>query len=119
MKLNMEKRKTERTDVMFRCELRFDEEKVIKDGYYMEAVNELMDYVFCEKKGLKKVAEGIYEDPDATSSKITFDMGFTFWNNPVIVHYCNYLHVIGPEGDYGDCSHMLEKYKSLVPMYDC
>ena len=84
----------------------------------MEAVNELMDYIFCEKNGLKKVGDCIYEYPDADSSKITFEIGFIFWNNPVIVHYCNYLRVIDPEeGDYGDCSHLLEKYKKLVPMY--
>ncbi len=102
---------------MFRCELRFDEDKVIKDGYFVELMYQHMDYVFCEVKGLKKVAEGVYEDQDANSSKITYEMGTIFWTNPVIVHYCNYLHVIAPEGDYGDCSYMLKDFRKYIPMY--
>lgn len=102
---------------MFRCELRFDEDKVIKDGYTLELMYKHMDDVFCEEKNLKKVAEGIYEDPDADSSKITYEIGIIFWTNPVIVHYCNYLRVIAPEGDYGDCSHMLKDFRKYIPMY--
>ncbi len=102
---------------MFRCELRFDEEKVIKDGHSMGAVNYITDLIF-QEEGVPKVADGIYEDPDADTSLHTFNLTFSFLNCPVIIHYCNYLRIIDPkDGDCGDCSYMLEKYKDKIPMY--
>ena len=102
---------------MFRCELRFDEEKVIKDGHSMGSVNYITDLIF-QEEGIPKIAEGIYEDSNADTSVHTFNLAFSFFNCPVIVHYCNYLRIIDPkDGDCGDCSHMLKKYQSRVPMY--
>ena len=99
---------------MFRCEVRFDEEKAKQYGYTLEEIYETVDGIF-ERQGVPKVAEGIYEDPDAKDSWHTLAVSFKFWNCPVIVHFCNYLHVIDPEeGDYGDCSYMLKGRQSKV-----
>ncbi len=99
---------------MFRCELRYDEKKIEQTDYSIEEVHAIVDRIFRDE-GVPKVADGIYEDPDAKDSWHTLAVSFKFWNCPVIVHFCNYLHVIDPEeGDYGDCSYMLKERQSWV-----
>lgn len=101
---------------MFRCELKYDEKKIERTDYSIEEVNAIVDRIFRDE-GVPKVADGIYEDPDDETGWHTFALTFKFWNCPVIVHFCNYLRIVDPEeGDYGDCSHMLEKYKSRVSL---
>jgi hypothetical protein len=99
---------------MFRCEIRFDEEKVKQYGYSLKAIWELVDGIF-ERQGVSKVAEGIYEDPDAEDGWYTYYFSYSFFNCPPIVHFCNYWKMYDPEeGDQGDGVPLLIECRDTV-----
>ena len=101
---------------MFRCEVRFDEEKAKQYGYTLEEIYETVDGIF-ERQGVPKVAEGIYEDPDAEDSWHTMNISLSFFHCPPIVHFCNYWRMYDPEeGDQGTCENGLVKRRELITL---
>lgn len=101
---------------MFRCEVRFDEEKAEQYGYTLEEIYETVDEIF-EREGVPKVADGIYEDPNGESSEVTASVSLCFYHCPAVVLFCNYWNIYDPEdGDCGDLSFLLEKCKDRFPL---
>ena len=98
---------------MFKCELQFDENKAMKNGYSMETIYQITDRIF-EKIGVPKVSDGIYVDKDSDDSNLTMETTFRLLDCPVVVHFCNYWRMYDPEeGDQGEC----EKNIGLMKKY--
>lgn len=98
---------------MFKCELKFDENKAMKSGYSMKKIYQITDRIF-EKIGVPKVSDGIYEDKNTDDSNLTMETTFRLLDCPVVVHFCNYWRMYDPEeGDQGEC----EKNIGLMKKY--
>lgn len=101
---------------MFRCELRFDEEKVRRYGYSMKSIYRAVDPIF-EKEGIPKIAEGIYEDLNTEDSSHTISITSSLLRSPAAVHFCNYWRMYDPtEGDQGKCEDSFPERRKLVTL---
>lgn len=92
---------------MFKCELKFDENKALKNGYSMQTIYQITDKIF-EKIGVPKVSDGLYEDKNTDDSNLTMMTTFRLLDCPVVVHFCTKWRMFDPEeGDQGNCEDTL------------
>lgn len=101
---------------MFRCELKFDESKILDNGYTMDTIYQKIDEIF-KKIGVPKIAEGIYEDKDSDDSNLTMETTFRLLDCPAVVHFCNYWRMYDPEeGDQGECERGLSSRRLKIQL---
>lgn len=101
---------------MFKCELKFDENKALKNGYSMGTIYQITDKIF-EKIGVPKVSDGLYEDKNTDDSNLTMETTFRLLDCPVVVHFCNYWRMYDPEeGDQGECERGLSSRRLKIQL---